>query len=84
LVQAVSEGSTQGKYKSDALAVQTNIREQALLVFLGWISDKIKIIIKSKNPTTLEQAIQITTTEDNNVTPSSEKLYNNYYKNFNN
>lgn len=53
LVQAVSEGSMLGKSISDALAVQANIREQALLVFLEGISDKIKIMVKSKNPTTL-------------------------------
>ncbi|KAL4085164.1 hypothetical protein QTP88_027456 [Uroleucon formosanum] len=44
LVQAVSEGSTQGKSTSDALAVKTNIREQALLVFLEGINDKIKVM----------------------------------------
>jgi len=77
LVQAVSEGSTQGKNKSDALAVQTNIREQALLVFLEGISDRIKIMVKSKNPSTLEQAIQIAIMEDKNTTPSELKQYNN-------
>jgi len=49
-VQAVSEGSTQGKSTSDALAVQNNIREQALLVFLEEISDKIKLMVKSEHP----------------------------------
>ena len=79
LVQAVSEGSTQGKSISDALAVQTNIREQALLVFLEGISDKIKVMVKSKNPTTLEQAIQIAIMEDKNIIPSEVKPYNNNY-----
>ncbi|KAL4127130.1 hypothetical protein QTP88_011328 [Uroleucon formosanum] len=68
LVQAVSEGSTQGKSTSDALAVKTNIREQALLVFLEGINDKIKVMVKSKNPSTLEQAIQIAIIEDKNIT----------------
>jgi len=78
LVQAVSEGSTQGKSTSDALAVKTNIREQALLVFLEGINDKIKVMVKSKNPSTLEQAIQIAIIEDKNITPSEVK------NNFNN
>lgn len=82
LVQAVSEGNAQGKSKSDALAVQTNIREQALLVFLEGISDKIKLMVKSKNPSTLEQAIQIAIIEDKNVTPSEMKTHNN--NNYNN
>ncbi|KAL4127000.1 hypothetical protein QTP88_011198 [Uroleucon formosanum] len=68
LVQAISEGSTQGKSTSDALAVKTNIREQALLVFLEGINDKIKVMVKSKNPSTLEQAIQIAIIEDKNIT----------------
>ncbi|KAL4127031.1 hypothetical protein QTP88_011229 [Uroleucon formosanum] len=68
LVQAVSEGSTQGKSTSDALAVKTNIREQALLVFLEGINDKIKVMVISKNPSTLEQAIQIAIIEDKNIT----------------
>ncbi|KAL4127019.1 hypothetical protein QTP88_011217 [Uroleucon formosanum] len=68
LVQAVSEGSTHGKSTSDALAVKTNIREQALLVFLEGINDKIKVMVKSKNPSTLEQAIQIAIIEDKNIT----------------
>ncbi|KAL4127125.1 hypothetical protein QTP88_011323 [Uroleucon formosanum] len=68
LVQAVSEGSTQGKSTSDALAVKTNIREQALLVFLEGINDKIKVMVKSKNPSTLEQAIQMAIIEDKNIT----------------
>lgn len=73
LVQAVSEGSTQGKSVSDALAVQNNIREQALLVFLEGISDRIKLMVKSKNPSTLEQAIQIAIIEDKNTAPSEVK-----------
>jgi len=83
LVQAVSEGSTQGKSVSDALAVQNNIREQALLVFLEGISDKIKLMVKSKHPATLEQAIQIAIIEDKNITPSDVRSNNNnnYYSN---
>ncbi|CAI6375262.1 unnamed protein product [Macrosiphum euphorbiae] len=73
LVQAVSEGSTQGKNVSDALAVQNNIREQALLVFLEGISDRIKLMVKSKHPSTLEQAIQIAIIEDKNTTPNEVK-----------
>jgi hypothetical protein len=73
LVQAVSEGSTQGKSASDALAVQNNIREQALLVFLEGISDRIKLMVKSKHPSTLEQAIQIAIIEDKNTTPNEVK-----------
>ncbi|CAI6347994.1 unnamed protein product [Macrosiphum euphorbiae] len=80
LVQAVSEGSTQGKSASDALAVQNNIREQALLVFLEGISDRIKVMVKSKNPSTLEQAIQIAIIEDKNITPS-EVRSNNHFNN---
>ncbi|CAI6356301.1 unnamed protein product [Macrosiphum euphorbiae] len=80
LVQAVSEGSTQGKNASDALAVQNNIREQALLVFLEGISDRIKVMVKSKNPSTLEQAIQIAIIEDKNITPS-EVRSNNHFNN---
>jgi hypothetical protein len=79
LVQAVSEGSTQGKSASDALAVQNNIREQALLVFLEGISDRIKIMVKSKNPKTLEQAIQIAIVEDKNIPPSEIKPQNNNF-----
>ncbi|KAL4126987.1 hypothetical protein QTP88_011260 [Uroleucon formosanum] len=81
LVQAVSEGSTQGKSTSDALAVKTNIREQALLVFLEGINDKIKVMVKSKNPSTLEQAIQIAIIEDKNITPSEVKANNHKYFN---
>jgi len=80
LVQAVSEGSTQGKSTSDALAVKTNIREQALLVFLEGINDRIKIMVKSKNPSTLEQAIQLAIIEDKNITPREVKT-NNYFNN---
>jgi len=80
LVQAVSEGSTQGKSTSDALAVKTNIREQALLVFLEGINDRIKVMVKSKNPSTLEQAIQIAIIEDKNMTPSEVKAHNHFNK----
>lgn len=83
LVQAVSEGSTQGKSTSDALAVKTNIREQALLVFLEGINDRIKVMVKSKNPSTLEQAIQIAIIEDKNITPSEVRTNNHNYKNSN-
>lgn len=79
LVQAVSESNTQRKSTSDALAVKTNIREQALLVFLEGINDKIKVTVKSKNPSTLEQAIQIAIIEDKNITPSEVK--NNHFNN---
>lgn len=79
LVQAVSESNTQRKSTSDALAVKTNIREQALLVFLEGINDKIKVMVKSKNPSTLEQAIQIAIIEDKNITPSEVK--NNHFNN---
>ncbi|XP_029345748.1 uncharacterized protein LOC115034123 [Acyrthosiphon pisum] len=65
--------STQGKNASDALAVQNNIREQALLVFLEGISDRIKLMVKSKHPSTLEQAIQIAIIEDKNTTPNEVK-----------
>lgn len=82
LVQAVSEGSTLCKSISDALAVQANIREQALLVFLEGISDRIKILVKRKNPLTLENAISIALMEDKNITPSEVKIYNNH--NYNN
>lgn len=77
LVQAVSEGSTQGKNASDALAIQNNIREQALVVFLEGISDRIKMMVKSKNPKTLEQAIQIAIVEDKNTPISEIKPQNN-------
>lgn len=81
LVQAVSEGSTQGKSTSDALAVKTSIREQALLVFLEGINDNMKkVMVKSKNPSTLEQAIQIAIIEDKNITPSEVKNNNNRAK----
>lgn len=81
LVQAVSEGSTQGKSTSDALVVKTNIREQALLVFLEGISDKIKVMVKSKNPSTLELAIQIAIIEEKNMTPGEVKVNNQNYFN---
>ncbi|CAI6374866.1 unnamed protein product [Macrosiphum euphorbiae] len=80
LVQAVSEISTQGKSASNALAVKTNIREQALLVFLEGINDRIKVMVKSKNPSILEQAIQIAIIEDKNITPS-EVRSNNHFNN---
>ncbi|XP_060874695.1 LOW QUALITY PROTEIN: protein bowel-like [Metopolophium dirhodum] len=58
LVQAVSEGSTQGKSASDALAVQNNIRERALLVFLEGISDRIKLMVKKNNATYVRRVFQ--------------------------
>lgn len=81
LVQAVSEGSTQGKSASDALAVQNNIREQALLVFLEGIFDRIKLMVKSKHPATLEQAIQIAIIEDKNTAPSEVRQKSSNFQN---
>lgn len=81
LVRAVSEGST-----NDALVVSiTNLKEQALHVFLEGINDKIKITVKSKNPFTVEQAIQLAIIEDKNITPTDAKPnnHNNYYFNNN-
>ncbi|KAF0729379.1 protein DDB G0276689-like [Aphis craccivora] len=79
--EAVSEGSTQGKSASDALAVQNNIREQALLVFLEGISDRIKLMVKSKHPATLEQAIQIAIIEDTNTAPSEVRQKSSNFQN---
>lgn len=74
LVQAISEESTQGNGN-----IRNNIREQALIVFLEGISDEIKTMVKSKNPTSLEQAIRIAIMEDKNITRSAVKSHNNNY-----
>lgn len=73
----VSENSTQGKCTSDALAVKTNLREQTLLVFLEGINDRIKILVKSKNPATIEQAKHLVIIEDKNIIINEVKLNNN-------
>lgn len=64
LLKEVSEGNTQGKSKNDALIISNNLKEQALSIFLEGVSKYIKVMIKSKNPKTLEEAVQIALAEE--------------------
>lgn len=56
-----------GKTLTEAKILRDNIREQALVSYINGLSDQIKFEVKTKNPTTLEQAMQIALITEKNI-----------------
>jgi len=52
---------------AEAKILRDNIREQALVSYINGLSDQIKFEVKTKNPTTLEQAMQIALITEKNI-----------------
>ena len=55
------------KTSVEAKILRDNIREQALVSYINGLSDQIKFEVKTKNPTTLEQAMQIALITEKNI-----------------
>ncbi|KAL4135468.1 hypothetical protein QTP88_007074 [Uroleucon formosanum] len=67
--------STKQRYKESLIEYATRIRNLVQAVS--------EVMVKSKNPSTLEQAIQIAIIEDKNIIPSEVRANNHNYKNSN-
>ncbi|KAL4153719.1 hypothetical protein QTP88_001552 [Uroleucon formosanum] len=55
------------KTPAEAKILRNNIREQALVSYINGLNDKLKFEVKTKNPTTLEQAMQIAIIAEKNI-----------------
>ncbi|KAL4153237.1 hypothetical protein QTP88_001070 [Uroleucon formosanum] len=55
------------KTPAEAKILRNNIREQALVSYINRLNDKLKFEVKTKNPTTLEQAMQIAIIAEKNI-----------------
>ncbi|KAL4101321.1 hypothetical protein QTP88_021341 [Uroleucon formosanum] len=55
------------KTPAEAKILRNNIREQALVSYINGSNDKLKFEVKTKNPTTLEQEMQIAIIAEKNI-----------------
>ncbi|KAL4136302.1 hypothetical protein QTP88_007850 [Uroleucon formosanum] len=55
------------KTPAEAKILRNNIREQALVSYINGLNDKLKFEVKTKNPTTFEQAMQIAIIAEKNI-----------------
>ncbi|XP_060861802.1 putative actin-fragmin kinase DDB_G0287957 [Metopolophium dirhodum] len=55
------------KTPTEAKILRDNIREQSLVSYKNGLSDQIKFEVKTKNPTTLEQAMKIALITEKNI-----------------
>ncbi|KAL4084392.1 hypothetical protein QTP88_028215 [Uroleucon formosanum] len=55
------------KTPAEAKILRNNIREQALVSYINGLNDKLKFEVKTINPTTLEQAMQIAIIAEKNI-----------------
>jgi len=69
--------STLNKSGENAKIIRETIKEQALAVYIKGLSEKIKTIVKSRNPTSLEKAKQIARQEEIDII--SDKEAQEYY-----
>lgn len=61
-----------GKTSSQTMTLRENIGEQALVSYINGLTGEIKFEVKAKNPTTLEQAMQIALMADKNIRTYNE------------
>lgn len=67
LYQKLCNAMAIDKPLNEAKILRDNIREQALVSYINGLGDQIKFEVKTKNPTSLEQAMQIALIAEKNI-----------------
>lgn len=71
--------STKGKGTEQANTIRDQLKEQTLVVFIKGLIPSLKTIVKSRNPATLELAIQVAKDEETEIKSESDAYQ--YYGN---
>lgn len=79
LFYKLSNACTANKTKNDAGVIRETLKEQALVAFIKGLREPLKMLVKSRNPATLEIAMSIARAEE--IELNSENESRDYYAN---
>ncbi|XP_025207741.1 protein DDB_G0276689-like [Melanaphis sacchari] len=72
IFQKLCDAVAVGKPSSEAIVLRENIKEQAMVSYINGLPNEIKFEVKTKNPNSLDQAMQVALVADKNI-----RTYNN-------
>ncbi|XP_025192196.1 GATA zinc finger domain-containing protein 4-like [Melanaphis sacchari] len=72
IFQKLCDAVAVSKPSSETITLRENIKEQAMVSYINGLPNKIKFEVKTKNPNSLDQAMQVALVADKNI-----RTYNN-------